>query len=1644
MNAHRIKGWAAAVFIYLSTALGWAAQPDSRPDIRYYFKTLDIQNGLSQNTVNAILQDRSGFMWFGTKDGLNRFDGLSFRVFRKEADALGNNFITALHEDGEGKLWVGTDAGVYVYDPFTETFSDFPLVPAGADKPQRAVTMIGSDAAGRIWISMDYNGLFCYDRSTGELRNLLPSGPAAGKGSGPGKRTDTDGSEKGKETVGLEKEAETESPEKETATEGLGKGKKGEGPNKETETESSEKGKETEGPDDGREAGSPPWRPNVTRFWFDGAAVWVSLYDDNLYVTTDTFRTLVPFRAADGSEPFRGDIINSQAEGPHNCWYIGSANGLTEINRVTGRVRRLLDGYVRDLCFQSDGELWVGTEAGLYICDLSAGSFRRTTGKGTSQETFERPDPAGRVTSGAALKTGDPGSYATLQAAAANQRPEPGAPRREAAANAGRGLCFTHLTAAEDNDPYALADNAIYALTRDREGGMWIGSYFGGVNYYPRQWAYFEKFYPRDDLRHFGRRVREFAEGEDGIIWIGTEDKGLFRFDPASGSIEPFLAGEIYHNIHGLCVDGPYLWVGTFSDGLHRVDLRTGRHRHYRRAGQKGGSSHRASVENAASGGVSLPGGAPGKASFSGAFGKETSSLGAFGKELSFPGAFGEEASFSPALGREASSSSSAHASSSLARASASSQGFIDANDVFSICKTSAGELLAGTTSGLFRYDRAADCFRRVSYPGNVFVYDVLEDRRGNIWLATYSNGLYRYDVARKLWKNFRSHPADTTSLPYDKVISLFEDSRGRLWIMTEGGGFCRFDAEREHFVRYRRSEGFSNPVVYRMVEDDAGHLWLTTNHGLVCFHPETARERVYTTADGLLSNQFNYQSGLKDRRGRLYLGSINGFITFDPATFSENRFVPPVVLADFFLFNRRAGVGNEDSPLEKSIVYADRIELDADQNAFSLHAAALSYQAPEMNRLRYKLEGLDKEWYAVGPSGAVNYSNLPYGRYTFRLKGSNSDGRWNETERRLEIRIRPPFYLSGWARAVYVLLALGCVAGTVAYFRRRSALRQRRAMERFEREKERELYTAKIDFFTNVAHEIRTPLTLIKSPLENVLASRAVGVEVRDDLEIMSLNTQRLLDLVNQLLDFRRTETRGLRLRFARVDVSALLQQTFLRFTLSARQRGLRFTLEKTDGVEAEADREALTKVMSNLFSNAVKYAATYIRVRLSAGDGRLRLSVCNDGTPVPREMREEIFKPFIQYTAEDAPKAPGTGIGLALARSLTELHGGTLCMGEAEEENCFVLSLPLLRGGAVAGGTAAGLGTAGGGVVSEGGISEGDGALTGVVSEGKISEGDGALTGVVSEGEISGGDDALTSVVSEGGISEGDGALTGGVSQGEISGRGISGKDASRHAVAAGGLALPKPPRYAVLVVEDNPEMQAFVARQLSPLYEVWKAADGAEALEVLAAHPVNLVVSDVMMPRMDGLELCDRIKETLEFSHIPVVLLTAKTTLQAKIDGLKSGADAYVEKPFSVEYLKVCVANLLSGREKLRAAFAHSPLVATPAMALTKADEAFLRSLAEVVRENMENPDFCLDDMAAALCMSRSSLNRKIKGALDLTPNDYIRLERLKKAAELLREGTCKVNEVCYRVGFNTPSYFTKCFQKQFGILPKEFVR
>jgi len=1305
----------------------------------HYFKTLDSKNGLSQNTINSIIQDKMGFMWFGTKDGLNRYDGLSFRPFKSrigDPKSLGSNFINVLYEDALGYIWVGTDAGVYIYDPQDESFRNFDLSKGQEKTIQRSVSMIQGDKNGQIWIAVESQGLYCYNLESKKLKNYRFKSEAS----------------------------------------------------------------------------------NVNAFNIDdNGKMWIGFYGDGLFYSSDNLKTIVPFTSPDGKVPFREDVIFKIIHGRFNCLYIGSVKGgLKELNLNTKQIRDLLltdennePVFVRDILTYNNSELWIGSESGIYIYNI----LRNT---------------------------------------------------------------YFHLKSSDD-DPYALSDNAVYTLCKDKENGVWVGSYFGGVNYLPKQYNYFEKYYSTNNGNSIhGKRVREFCQDNDGSIWIGTEDGGLNHFDPKTGKATFLAPSAAFTNIHGLCIDGDNLWIGTFSKGLKLINKKTG-------------------------------------------------------------------------------------ALLKTYRKSESPNSLKD-NSVFSICKTSTGNLYFATLFGLLVYNRNSDDFTPIKELNGKFVYDIKEDSRGNLWIATYSNGAFRFDINKKKWTNFTYDSKNDKSIPNNKVISIFEDSRGKVWLTTQGGGFCKYVPEKKSFIRYNSHNGFPSDVVYQIAEDNQGLFWITTNNGLIRFNPNSKIIKIFTVSNGLLSNQFNYRSSLKTEDGKLYFGSIDGFIAFNPSSFTENKYAPPVVITEFLLFNKTVKVGEKHSPLKQSITSTTDLVLTSKQNSFSFRLAALSYQALGMNHLMYKLEGFDKEWFSVTESPLINYSNLSYGKYKFRVKAANSDGVWNEKGTTLNIEILPPFYLTIWAYFIYLLASIYLVIYTLVNLKRKEARRHQIKMEKFENEKEKEVYKAKIDFFTNVSHEIRTPLTLIKGPLDSIIEKKEMAPEIADELNIMSKNTNRLLNLTNQLLDFRRTESDGYRLIFIENNITELLRDSYLSFSSMARQKGLEFTMDipETD-LLAPVDKEAFIKILSNIFSNAIKYSKTYIRVTLDSvdpGDNQFfSIRVANDGVLIPDSIKESIFQPFVRFNENDNQQlTTGTGIGLALSRSLAELHHGRLFMDLRPDCNSFCLMLPVMQDNVI--------------------------ILTSDSHEEKTN-----LTFFADKTVI----------------------------------------DKSKPVI---------------LVVEDNPDMLSFVAKQLSSKFTLLTAINGLNALEVLDENYVNLVISDIMMPQMDGFELCKKMKSTLSYSHIPIILLTAKTNVESKIVGMDLGADAYIEKPFSSDYLMACASNLIHSREKLREAFTKSPFVASNTLAMTKADENFLNKINDIIYRNIANSEFSMDDMAETLNMSRASFYRKIKETLDLNPSEYLRLERLKKAAQLLKDGNNLVNEVCYMVGFNSPSYFSKCFLKQFGVLPKDF--
>ncbi len=751
-------------------------------------------------------------------------------------------------------------------------------------------------------------------------------------------------------------------------------------------------------------------------------------------------------------------------------------------------------------------------------------------------------------------------------------------------------------------DPYSIADNAVYSLCKDKEGGIWAGTYFGGVNYFPHQYTSFQKYFPGSTYNNIsGNAVRAMCEDQYGNLWIGTEDGGLNKLEQSTGKITHYLPGGnrstlSYSNIHGVQAIGNELWIGTFEHGVDVMDIRSGKIiRHYSK--RRNGSS-------------------------------------------SFPASF-----------------------------------------VVTFYQTRAGELLAGTPLGLFRYDKQTDDF--VAIQENIIVHGILEDHAGTIWLSTMGNGVVYYNTATGERGSLGAAPNDSNSLSSSLVNNVFEDSNHNLWISTEGGGLCRYNHATKVVKRYTTKNGLPSNFVFIVREDNQHNLWISTTRGLTCLNPVTNGIQVFTKSNGLLNDQFNYSSAYKDKNGRMYFGSVKGLISFNPDEFTQSRFMPPVYITGIQVNNQELAIKETGSPLSQSVIQTSRITLPYTASTFSIDFAALSYTAPERTEYMYKMEGLDKDWTYLKSNRKVYFTGLSAGTYRFIVKAANTSGQWNSQPAQLQIRILPPFWASTWAYAAYCLLAALIVFYLIRNYHRRTEEKNNRKLELLEHEKEKELYQAKIEFFTNVAHEIKTPLTLIKGPLEKVIRKSDENPDLHNSLRIMERNTNRLIDLTNQLLDFRQTETKGFSLSFTPINIPELLEETYANFKPLAEERNLQFTMElPAQPLHTMADLEALNKIFSNIFSNAIKYADRKVHVQLlpfGQEDSLFGIEVANDGHLIPYDMKEKIFEPFFRLKRMEKQK--GTGIGLALARSLAQLLKGDLYFKETNDKlNVFVINLPLL----------------------------------------------------------------------------------------------------------------------------------------------------------------------------------------------------------------------------------------------------------------------------------------------------------------------------------------------------------------------------
>lgn len=1015
----------------------------------------------------------------------------------------------------------------------------------------------------------------------------------------------------------------------------------------------------------------------------------------------------------------------------------------------------------------------------------------------------------------------------------------------------------------------SLGGESVYSLMADREGGLWIGTYFNGVYYLSPQSNNMRWYY--DDGAEgslTGNAVSQFCEDEKGNVWVATENGGLNYLDRRTGEFAHYGATNANHavshnNIHALMLDEHRLWIGTFSKGVDIMDTRTRRIvKNYH---------HSQDDTN------SLPN-----------------------------------------------------------------------NYVYCIYQTRNGDIYVGTMAGFCKYQPKRDNFHRFEQLRDIFVYDMVEDNEGRLWLASKDNGVWCYHHGE--FKNYLNVPNDHTSLGNNHVIRAHLDKSGKVWFATEGGGICCYNADTDSFTNYDHRRNLYHHIIYGILDDDEGNLWLSSNYGIVRYNPTTFEQVVYTHEDGLQSNQFNYRSSMRGSDGMLYFGGVNGFNCFHPDRFHRNEVKPTANISGIVLHK-------PSSAYEISRIKArDKVVIGPQTASFEISYECLSFVSPSKNKYAYKVNKLHEDW-VLTDKPSVTFMDMPAGDYRFLVRVANNDGVWSDNECFVDLTIQAPFWRTTTAKILYSLVAVVICALLL----RRYLVWQKNKRERENKEMEgamqQEIYRSKIEFFTHVAHEIKTPLTLIKAPLEAVLEEGKWGEDTQENLMVMQQNTDRLMELIKQLLSFRKIDNEGYQLSYSRVDINDFVRRIVKRFDSSKKSIHITANLPK-ESLVWMVDSEALTKIVSNLLANGLKYADSRIEVQATnvvvEGKNMLELTVSDDGPGITETEKAKIFEPF--YRSATTSSENGFGIGLSLVKLLVDKHEGVITAGRSEALGGLMVTICLPQG---------------------------------VVLSNN--------TNVVAESEKN--EEPMVD---------------------------ISGHECN------------------LLIVEDTEEMLEFLMKNLGYHFNVFGAKNGRKALEVLEQQAIDLIVSDIVMPEMDGFELLGAVRGDKMLCHIPVVLLSAQGTVNSKITGLDYGADAYIEKPFSLNHIRATIDNLLKNRKVLFDRFASMPSLEYGKGELKRHDSEWLEQVNNIITRNFTNEKFSVDMLAAEMALSRSNLRRKLKGVTGLAPIDYIRLVRLKSAATLLKEGKHRVNEVCYMVGFQNHSYFARCFQKQFGVLPKDYMK
>lgn len=1326
--------------------------------------------------------------------------------------------------------------------------------------------------------------------------------------------------------------------------------------------------------------------------------LWFGTYDGIDRYDGNSFRSYK-------NEPGNPNSINSgtvQAlcEDSEGNFWIGTSLGLEKLDRTKGKFTHLFlhlpgtgidfSNYILSICEDKFGAIWIGTADGLNKFEKATGKFSCFRQDATNPESI-----------------GNNYIHAILEDKAGNLWIGTGNGLDKLDRKTGKFLHYWHDPKNQNGSIRIEWNNSIeYSLTyqinsiyEDNNGMLWLCTNGEGlIEVNPKEKSF--KTFKHNVYDPLSRscltsdNIISIAQDHDGIFWIGTKFNGLNTFnkqlnkfthynhddyDPESLSIDMILA--IYREHSGT------IWISSFT-GLNKVNRKKSPFTQYN------------NVEK----------------SWNDSFGTSATIVNS-NRDMLWVQASGEILKFDPKIGSFIHEFSSQEVGSIYIPGDKSGNMWIKSfagglslkekdghitrikflsgeefnQQVYCLYSSPSSDTAwVGTLEGgIYSIDKKTKTLSLIKSI-NTSVKCIYKDSFGLLWAGTKDAGLFQYNESDKKFILFKSNLNDPGSITSNFITTIHEDKQGNVWFGTNVG-LNKYIRSTHSFIHFTEKDGLPNNLIFAVEEDASGNLWFSTDNGISKFNPVTGRIKNYDISYGFTSNRF-YFTGCKTENGEIYFGGPGGLTRFHPDSIKDNPFIPPIVITSLTIFSKPVPFGKE-------------IDLSYSENFLSLEFAALSYVSSERNQFAYKMEGVDRDWIYSGTRHFASYPNLDPGEYIFKVKGSNNDGVWNEEGTSIAIIISPPFWKTWWAYFSYAGLFLFSLYGLRRYEMNRISYKNQVKVDRAVLNEKEETEKIKSRFFANISHEFRTPLTLILGPAEKIISD--TSDDHIKEANIIKRNSRRLLQLINQLLDLSKLESGKLKLETSKGNIVSFVKGVALSFESLAESKDITLKLlPDKEFIELYFDREKMMKILTNLLSNAFKFTpeegtvtvsikechAEFIsaslisnkipkRVRDDSVKGFVEIKIKDTGIGIPQEEIPKLFDRFYQVDSSFTKEHEGTGIGLALTKELVELHHGVISAESKQEKwSEFTINLP--------------------------------------VGKNHLMDDEIIKTEKSDDSDLPTEQEAYTTLLNKNAAD----SIT-------ISIDDVAIKDNLEE-------------RTIILVVEDNYDMREYIKESLGNGYLFEEAVNGEQGIRKAQKIIPDLIISDMMMPKMDGNELTRILKNDEKTSHIPIILLTARSGQENKIEGLETGADDYLTKPFDLKELQARIKNLIEIRRKLQAKYSKPEYVLkSDGKKVTSLDEKFLNKVEEVIEKHISEEEFNMDDFCSEVAMSRTQLHRKLKALTGKSATLYIRTVKLLKAKKMIQEKTGNISEIAYSLGFSSPTYFTRCFKEEFGHPPSE---